>query len=164
MSLTIIPPPNFMHAGHLSPRFDTSDPRKTSFDAAQVDIDLRECEFVRPAAALWCIVYLALASKRGASCRLLVPNNTGVCIYLKSLGVFNTLKDCGVKVDDRGIGAHDLQKTILPVTRFQTTAGATDVTKHGVFQIAVRRRWSSQSDIRRHRAIQRTRHECRSAQ
>ncbi len=118
----------FGHAGELSVRFDKSDPRNPSFDAAQVDIDLRECNFVRPPAALWCMVYLALASKRGARCRLLVPSNMGVCIYLKSLGLFDMLKDFDVKVDDRGIGARDDKKTILPITRFETTADASDVT------------------------------------
>ncbi len=118
----------FRHAGELAARFDKFDPRDPSFDAAQVDIDLRECDFVLPPAALWCIVYLALASKRGVRCRLLVPSNMGVCIYLKSLGLFDILKRCGVEVDDRGIGARDDQKTILPITRFGTTADASDVT------------------------------------
>ncbi len=119
---------SFRHAGELYARFDRFDPSKPSFDEEQVDIDLRECEFVRPPAALWCMVYLALASKRGARCRLLVPSNMGVCIYLKSLGLFDILKGCGVEVDDRGIGARDEQKTILPITRFETTADASDVT------------------------------------
>ncbi len=119
---------DFKHAGELPGRFDTSDARTRSFDAEQVDIDLRECEFVRPPAAMWCIVFLALASKRGADCRLLVPANTGVCIFLKSLGLFHLLKGYGVEVDDRGIGGHVDQKTILPITHFETTADASDVT------------------------------------
>ena len=53
----------FRHAGELFGRFDKSDPRHSSFDVAQVDIDLRECDFVLPPAALWCVVYLSLASK-----------------------------------------------------------------------------------------------------
>lgn len=118
----------FRHAGELSSRFDKFDPRVLSFDSAQVDIDLRECDFVRPPAALWCMVYLALASKRGARCRFLVPKNLGVCLYLKALGLFDMLKGCGVEVDDRGVGGCDDQKTILPITRFETTANATDVT------------------------------------
>ena len=128
MTLCITPPNKFMHAGVLSARFDKSDPRDPSFDAAQVDVDLRECEFVWPPAALWCVVFLALASKRGARCRLLVPSNMGVCVYLKSLGLFDTLKASGVEVDDRGIGARKDQKTILPITAFETTAGASEVT------------------------------------
>jgi hypothetical protein len=128
VALCIKPPSNFWHAGGLPLRFDKFDPRRLAFDAGQVDIDLRECEFVLPPAALWCVVYLALASKRGAHCRLLVPSNMGVCIYLKSLGLFDILKNCGVDVDDRGIGAGDDQKTILLITRFETTADASDLT------------------------------------
>ena len=118
----------FGHAGELSGRFDKPDPRDPSFDVAQVDIDLRECDFVRPPAALWCVVYLTLASKRGSRCRLLVPSNLGVCVFLKSLGLFDILKDSGIEVDDRGIGARSDQKTILPITHFETTAHASDVT------------------------------------
>lgn len=128
MSLCIKPPSNFRHAGELSARFDKFDPRDPSFDAAQVDIDLRECDFVRPPAALWCLVYLALASQRGSVCRLLVPSNMGVCMYLKSLGLFDILKDRGVEVNDRGVRAQDEPKIVLPITRFETTANASDVT------------------------------------
>lgn len=118
----------FRHAGDLSLRFDTFDPRDESFDAAGVDVDLRECDFVLPSAALWCVVYLALASKRRAACRLLVPKHTGVCVFLKSLGLFDILKDYGVEVDDRDIYGGDDSKTILPITHFETTADATDIT------------------------------------
>lgn len=118
----------FRHAGDLPLRFDTLDPRNPAFGDAQVDIDLRECSFVLPSAALWCVVYLTLASKRGSRCELLVPNNTGVCVYLKSLGLFDILKRYGVKVDDRGVFAGHDQKTIMPITHFETTAGASDVT------------------------------------
>ncbi len=128
MPLSIQPPKNFRHAGELSARFDTSDPRTAAFDSAQVDIDLRECEFVRPPAALWCLVYLALASKRGSRCRLLVPSDMGVCVYLKSLGLFDTLKERGVEVDDRDVRARQDAKTVLPITGFETTANATEVT------------------------------------
>jgi len=128
MTLCIKPKNNFRHAGELRPLNDKFDPRRSSFEPAQVDIDLRACDFVRPPAALWCLVYLSLASQRGATCRLLVPSDMGVCIYLKSLGLFDTLKDFGVEVDDRGIGVCDDEKTILPITRMQTTADATGVT------------------------------------
>ena len=128
MTPSIKPPTNFRHAGELPVRFDTLDPRKPSFDQADVDIDLRECEFVRPPAALWCVVYLALATKRGSRCRLLVPSSMGVCVYLKSAGFFDILKDCGVEVDDRDVGARPDHKTVLPITRFGTTADASTVT------------------------------------
>jgi hypothetical protein len=117
-----------MHAGNLPSVFDKFDPRAPSFDAAQVDVDLRECEFVRPPAALWCVVYLSLAAKRGSRCRLLVPANMGVCIYLKSLGLFDVLKERGVEVDDRGVNARNDPKLVLPISHFETTADASRVT------------------------------------
>jgi hypothetical protein len=126
--LTIEPPERFKHAGELRARFDTFDPRRDKFDAEKMEIDLRECEFVRPPAALWCVVYLALAARRGCRCRLLVPSNMGVCAYLKSVGFFHILKDCGVEVDDRDIGARPDEKTVLPITRFATTQEASAVT------------------------------------
>lgn len=128
MDLCIKPRNQFRNAGDLPSRFDTLDPRVSSFDSAEVEIDLRECDFVRPPAAMWCIVYLALASVRGAHCRLLVPSNMGVCVYLKALGFFDVLKDFRVEVDDRGVHAGNVKKTILPITRFRTTAEASAVT------------------------------------
>lgn len=118
----------FRHAGELSARFDKCDPRAPSFAEPDVEVDLRICDFVRPPAAMWCAVYLALACRRGSRCRLLVPSNMGVCVYLKSLGFFDILKNCGVEVDDRGIGGGDDSKAILPITRFATTADAYGVT------------------------------------
>ncbi len=126
--LCIKPSTSFRHAGELSPQFDKFDPRVPSFDTPQVDIDLRECEFVRPQAALWCVVYLTLALRRGSRSRLLVPSNMGVCVYLKSLGFFDVLKDRGVEVDDRDIGARNDPKTVLPITHFETTASASSLT------------------------------------
>jgi hypothetical protein len=128
MPLTIQAPTHFRHAGELLARFDQYDPRNLSFDQSEVTIDLRECQFVRPPAALWCMVYLALASQRGASCRLLVPENMGVCVYLKSLGLFATLQELGVEADDRGVNARYDENAILPITRFSTTGEATAVT------------------------------------
>jgi hypothetical protein len=129
MALCIAPKTkNFRHAGELSARFDKLDPRNSSFSAEPLDVDLRDCDFVRPPAALWCAVYLALASKRGARCRVLVPSNMGVCVFLKSLGLFEILTSYGVEVDERGIRESPDAKTILPITPFRTTADASAVT------------------------------------
>lgn len=122
--------PNFRHAGELALSIDGADPRNETFGYAQVDVDLRDCAFVRPPAALWCMVFLSLATKRGASCRLLVPTNTGVSLFLKSIGLFDALKEDGVEVDDRNLVAREDSKTILPITRFATAAEATSVTNH----------------------------------
>ena len=126
--MELTPPPHFRNAGELPARYDTLDPRAATFSESRVEIDLRDCVFVRPPAALWCLVYLALASERGARCRLLVPQNMGVCVYLKSLGLLDMLKACGAEVDDRGIPAREDQKTILPIARFRTTTEASAVT------------------------------------
>lgn len=128
MHVTIKPPASFMHAGRLLARHDRHDPRKPAFEIDELDIDLRDCEFVTPSATLWCIVYAVLSVKRGATVRLLVPNSMGVCVYLKSLGLFDTLKGHGIEVDDRNIGSGAAHKTILPVTPFTSTAEAAQVT------------------------------------
>lgn len=126
--MEIKPPPQFNHAGQLRSNLDGSDPRQPSFREERVDIDLRDCEWVRPAAALWCAVFVALATKRGSRCRLLVPLNMGVCIYLKSLGLVSLLKELGTEVDDRGIPARTDGKVVLPISRFSTTAEASALT------------------------------------
>ncbi len=76
----------FLHAGVLSSRFASLDPRAPNFAEARVDVDMRQCEFVRPAAVLWCAIYPLLVSERGIATRLLVPENMGVSTYLKSVG------------------------------------------------------------------------------
>ncbi len=129
MNISICPKyPNFRHAGELAARFDKLDPRQPSFTADRVDIDLRGCDFVWPSAALWCVVYLALARKRGVPCRLLVPANMGACVHLKSLRLFETLQARDVEVDDRGVRSHDESKTVLGITHFETTGDAVDIT------------------------------------
>jgi hypothetical protein len=110
------------HAGELHPCFDLFDPRNLSFDSPRVDVDLRECVYVRAQAALWCVVYLALASERGARCRLLVPIHRGVSVYLKTLGMFDWLKESNVEVDDRDIHPRYGRTTVLPITLFRTVA------------------------------------------
>jgi len=129
MILTIKPrEQELRHAGELDGRFDQNDPRKASFDFAQVDIDLRDCCFIGPPAVLWVLVYLALAAKRGSKCRLLVPTNLGVCAHLKALGLFTVLKGRGVEVDDSDIREGRNPKVVLPITSFATTAEAAALT------------------------------------
>ncbi len=118
----------FRNAGELPARFDTSDPRRPNFAAGRVEIDLRECAFIRPAAALWIVTYLALCRTHQTPCRLLVPSNMSACVYLKSVGVFQVLKDLGVEVDDRGIGGSPGSNVVLPVTPFRTIAEVTELT------------------------------------
>ena len=112
--------PDFRHSASLRGGFGTKDPRASSFDEHTLQVDLRECEFVRPPAVLWCVIYPLLAGRRGTDCELWVPENTGVCIYLKSLGLFEILQESGVKVDDLGIPGRKDPQVVLPLTRFDT--------------------------------------------
>lgn len=113
-------PPTFRHPGELSPQFASRDPRALTFAEREVEIDLRSCRFVRPAAAVWCLIYPLLARIRNIPCRLLVPDDMGVCVYLKSLGLFELLKQDGIEVDDRGVYTQDSRQIILPLTHFTT--------------------------------------------
>lgn len=120
MRITV--PESFWHAGDLPQRFASAatDPRRASFQDARLDIDMRECQFVRPPAVLWCTVLPLLAVARGSACRLLVPENVGICLYLQSVGLFKLLKEAGVEVDDRGITERQDSQLIVPVTGFRT--------------------------------------------
>lgn len=113
-------PPNFWNAADVPAQYASRDPRSTAFAERELEIDLRGCQFVRPAAVLWCLVYPLLARSRGIACTLLVPENVGVCVYLKSLRLFQTLQGSGVTVDDRGIRERADPQIILPLTHFET--------------------------------------------
>lgn len=120
-------PKGFWHAGDLSARYAANDPRLPTFVEAHVDLDIRRCDFVRPAAVLWCAIYPMLAVARGSACRLLVPENEGVSVYLKSVGLFHILQENGVDVDDRGIWQRQDQQLILPLTRFREESEVEDL-------------------------------------
>ena len=128
----IEPPRSFLHAGELPLRADSYDPRGMSFPEMQVDVDLRQCEFVGVPAALWCAIYLLLAKGNGSECRLLVPQNMGVCIYLKSLGLFKTLQDNGIEADDRGIDERSAPQLVLPLTRFDNESQVDEITNNAL--------------------------------
>lgn len=130
MHLTIVPPAQFKNAAGLLARYDRFDPRGQPFDVERVDVDLRDCEFVRPPAAVWCLIYLALASSRGAECRLLVPSSLGVCMYLKALGMFDILHQCGIEVDDRDVHSRCDRHIVLPLTHFEATADAAELANY----------------------------------
>ncbi len=51
-----------------------------------------------------------------------MPANVGVCVYLKSVGLFSMLQSAGVEVDDRGIGGQVDPQVVLPVSRFAAEA------------------------------------------
>ena len=118
--MIIAPRRQFHHAGYLPPRFDSYDPRKPDFNEDHVEMDLRACRFIRPPAVLWCLIYPLLSRFRNHRCSVYVPENPGVCLYLKSIGLFQILKDAGVEVDDRGIEQRSDPQVVLPLTKFES--------------------------------------------
>lgn len=120
MNVTL--PVRFTDASNLKSSEVSQDPRRDSFPDSELIIDGRATEFILPAAVLWCVVYPLLARSHGRSCRFLVPENVGVCVYLGSLGLFDILKEAGVNVDSRGIGHKQDPQVVLPLTRFATQA------------------------------------------
>ena len=117
--MRILVPRNFRNPGELNPTYVSSDPRDERFREDVVEIDLRDCTFVRPAAVLWCLIYPLLAKLRGSTCRLLVPEDMVVCVYLQSIGLFDILRTDGVDVDTRGIPDRQTPQLVLPLTGFQ---------------------------------------------
>jgi hypothetical protein len=115
--MAIQAPSHFVHAGDLDPRPASEDPRRPDFREREVDIDLR----IHPAPCGALVRRLGLLdAKRNSSCRLLVPENLGVAIYLKSMELFRILQDSGVEVDDRGVGSGAATRLIIPIAQFTT--------------------------------------------
>ena len=125
--MRIIPTPQFRHAGNLRYPPNLPDPRENEFAESEIEVDLRKCEFINPPAVLWCIIYPLLVRYKGIKCSLLVPENTGVCVHLKSLGLFNILRENGVEVDDRGIRDVSEAQIVLPLTKFISVSQVDDL-------------------------------------
>ena len=122
--MRIVPYPKFQHAGNLRWPPDQRDPRENQFMESEVEVDLRGCDYVRPSAALWCVVYPLLVRQRGIECRVLVPLNIGICTYLKSLGLFQILRESGVDIDDRDVPTRHNPQIVLPLTKFENESQA----------------------------------------
>ncbi len=118
--MRIVVPQHFRHAGELAVPSHLLDPRAAQFPRENVDVDLRDCAFLRPAAVLWCVVHPLLAHAKIDRVRLLVPTNAGTCIYLKSLGLFRVLQQDGVDVDDRGVPERRDPQVVLTLVNFRT--------------------------------------------
>ena len=115
------------HAGNLVWPFGSPDPRESMFSERELELDLRKCEFIFPTAVLWCVVYPLLCKSRDVECRLLVPEHEGVCVYLKSLGLFETLQAKGVEVADSGIPGSPGAQIVVPLTRFDSESEAEEL-------------------------------------
>jgi hypothetical protein len=64
-----------------------------------------------------------------------VPENIGVALYLKSVGLFDLLKNHGVEVDDRGIELRSDSQLILPLVPFRTEADVDNLTNDALDQL-----------------------------
>ena len=125
--MIITPRQQFHHAGYLPARFDSYDPRRPDLIEEHVEVDLRACRFIRPPAVLWCLIYPLLSRFRSYRCSLHVPDNLGVCLYLKSIALLQILKDAGVEVDDRDIEQRSDPQVVLPLTKFETESDVDDI-------------------------------------
>jgi hypothetical protein len=86
----------------------------------EVVIDMRYCDFVRPPAALWCLVFAFLVRRSDSRCVVLVPENIGVARYLQTIGLFELLKQAGTEIDDRGVAPTDPRQIGIQLQRFRT--------------------------------------------
>ncbi|MHB8512305.1 MAG: hypothetical protein ACYDCC_08985 [Actinomycetota bacterium] len=92
-----------------------------------VEVDLRPCLFVRPAAVLWCAIYPLLLEQSSKRSVVLVPESTGVASYLRAVELFDVLRAGNVEVDDRGVRADKPSKIIPPPTHFATESEAEEL-------------------------------------
>ena len=116
-------PRQFNHVGDLAGYMvPNNDPRSDTFNWDAVTIDLRRCGFVRPAAMLWCTVYPLLVVERGVPCELTTPVEHSVQTYLNDTGLFDILKEAGVRInydDQRNL---DRWQLVLPLTRLRSVS------------------------------------------
>lgn len=136
--LEIRAPKIFAHAGCPSPQFAPEDPRDPDFEEDSVRIDLSDCEFVHPPAALWCAVYGALVCHHGRACELVVPENIEAASYLKATGLYSTLALAGVDVDERGVGAADESQVVLPLSQFAAASEVEDLVDETIERLSER--------------------------
>ena len=84
--MIIEPPSNFWHAGDLSPRFASRDPRQETYTASELDIDLRMCSFGR----------LPCSGVQSIRCWLLCAASHVVswCLRISAQRCTSNLRDC----------------------------------------------------------------------
>ena len=104
-----------------------NDPRRTDFDWDSVTIDLRQCEFVRPAGVLWCTVYPLLVAERGIPCEVVVPVQSVIATYLNDLGLFDILKGAGVECDYHAPPNLERWQLVLPITQLDTISNVEEL-------------------------------------
>ena len=118
----------FSHTGDLlGYQVPNNDPRRDDFDWDSVRIDLSRCMFVRPAGVLWCTIYSLLVAEMGIPCEVVVPHDIGVTSYLNRVGMFETLQNAGIEVDNLGMPAPQQGRLMLPLTRLTTMSQVEDL-------------------------------------
>ena len=60
----------------------------------------------------------------------------GVCVYLKSVGLFGVLRDAGIEVDDRGVRPRRDAQIVLPLARFREEAEVEDLANQALEALA----------------------------
>ena len=127
-TLEIGAPTQFNHTGDLlGYQVSNNDPRQDDFDWDSVSIDLSRCEFVRPAAVLWCTIYSLLVVEKGIPCEVVVPNMSSIAAYLNDLGMFAVLRDAGVRVDYFDAPNTERWQLVLPLTRLRSISEVEDL-------------------------------------
>ena len=140
--MEIAPRQDFKDARSIPARFNRYDPRSDAFDEPEVIVDLRECSRVHPPAVLWCAVYLLLAKRRGSDCSLLASKDAMVSSYLMDTGLFRTLREEDVAVEPYQSTTSASTEIVLPLTRFDSTTEAEDLTNQIHYSLSESRQGS----------------------
>src|SRR5687767_10711784 len=123
----IVVPREFEHAGQLLDPEASRDPRHVSFFEELVEVDLRGCRFMKPAALLWCLTYPLVASERSLRVTVRLPTDPTVRHWMVSLGLPEILMKAGIDIDPPELTAAQHVQVVLPLRQFRTPADAEDV-------------------------------------
>lgn len=84
---------------------------------------MRGCQFVRPAAALWCLIAPLVARRHVSAIQVLAPRASEPLLYLSGIGLFDQLRRGGIKVegDQEVLGDYgEHPQLVLPLLGFAT--------------------------------------------
>ena len=140
--MEIIPRQVFRDARSIPARFGKFDPRSDQFNEPEVIVNLRECTSVRVPAALWCVVYLLLAKRRGSDCAVLLPKDGDSALSLHDTGSLSVLQGGNVAVEYGGADISSSSSVILPLTGFDSSS-AEDLTDQLHISLSTHRQGSA---------------------
>ncbi len=127
-TLEIRAPARFSHVGGLAARETSHDPRSERFPFSNVTIDLRGCLHIDTPAMLWCVVFLTLAGRRGATCELRLPDDARASDALASSGIGDILTAAGVNLED--CHSANMSSMLLPVCVMQSFSDVERIADH----------------------------------